>query len=349
MTLPAPLTSADCDLRDYPAMMLDVRRFRDSDLVAMEKPECVVAAVLLWGAAWHQVPAGSLPDEDKILAQLAGYGRVIAAWKKVRAGALRGFLKCSDGRLYHRTVAEAANAAWETKLRQRHRTFSATIRQHNARKPQESIECPDFEQWDALGRPDKISDLVVSPKKTAGPLFEQTDDASRATSENVTQTSDRVTRDNADCSQDSGSKESKEKGSKGKRIEANQNHSTSNAEPTRANGGETLTSRECFNEVCTAASWHPPNDSARSNALGVLDRWLLAGFDLHKDILAGIGKARRKRPGDKTNSLKRFESTIAGIHEDRTGRRPDLSAGALSVAELTRRTAQSRSVGDGRG
>ena len=51
-----------------------------------------------------------------VLSQLAGYGRAIREWKGVRAGALHGFVKCEDGRLYHPVVAEKAKKAWLEKL-----------------------------------------------------------------------------------------------------------------------------------------------------------------------------------------------------------------------------------------
>jgi hypothetical protein len=82
-------------------MELDVRRLRDSEFAAGVTGEAFRAGVLLWCAAWHQVPAASLPDNDTELANLAGYGRVVKEWRKVREQALTGFVKCSDGRLYH--------------------------------------------------------------------------------------------------------------------------------------------------------------------------------------------------------------------------------------------------------
>lgn len=96
-------------------MPLDVARLRDSDLAAEASGEEFRAAVLLWCAAWHQVPAGSIPNDDKVIAHLAGYGRAPKEWKKVRAGALRGFVECSDGRLYHPHVADKANEAWASR------------------------------------------------------------------------------------------------------------------------------------------------------------------------------------------------------------------------------------------
>lgn len=110
-----PLTPADCDLRDFPFMPLDVVRLRDSDLTAMETAEAFRAAVMLWCASWHQLPAASLPDDNRVLANLAGYGRVVKEFEKERDGALRGWVRCSDGRLYHPVVAEKAMIAWQAK------------------------------------------------------------------------------------------------------------------------------------------------------------------------------------------------------------------------------------------
>lgn len=122
---PAPLVPSDVDLRDFAFMPLDVVRLRDSDLSASANGEEFRAAVLLWCASWHQVPAASIPNDDAILSSLAGFGRVVKEWLKVRKGALRGWVLCSDGRLYHPVVAEKARDAWESKKKQRDRTAAA--------------------------------------------------------------------------------------------------------------------------------------------------------------------------------------------------------------------------------
>ena len=121
--LPAPLVPAEVDLRDFAFMPLDVARLMDSDLFAVSTGDEFKAAVALWCKAWGQVPAASVPDDERVLAHLSGAGR---RWSKVREVALRGWVKCSDGRLYHPVVAEKANDAWEAKLRQRERTRRAT-------------------------------------------------------------------------------------------------------------------------------------------------------------------------------------------------------------------------------
>jgi hypothetical protein len=117
----APMTPADCDLRTLPYMPLDVVRLRDSGLSMTATGEEFRTAVLLWCAAWHQVPAASLPDDDAALAQLAGFGRSVKEFKKVKTGALRGWVKCSDGRFYHPVVSEKANAAWAERIKYRER------------------------------------------------------------------------------------------------------------------------------------------------------------------------------------------------------------------------------------
>src|SRR6201999_4481238 len=112
-------------------MPLHIARLRDSDIVVVESPEAFRAAVLLWCAAWHQVPAASLPNDDRLLANLAGYGRDMRGWKAVRGGGLRGFVECSDGRLYHPVIAEKAIEAWEKKWE---RPDKAAARSEHARK-----------------------------------------------------------------------------------------------------------------------------------------------------------------------------------------------------------------------
>lgn len=130
----APFTAPEVDLRDFHYMPLDVVRLRDSDTAVMTSGDGFRAAVLLWCAAWHQLPAASLPDDDRLLANYAGFGRAVAAWMAIREEALRGFVKCSDGRLYHATIAEKAKEAWESKLQRRKRTEAARAARHVADK-----------------------------------------------------------------------------------------------------------------------------------------------------------------------------------------------------------------------
>lgn len=154
-TLPAPLTPPDCDLQDFKFMPLDVSRLRDSDLASDETPEACWAAVLLWCASWHQIPAASIPDNEQWLAKQAGYaqrGKISEDWAAVKPGAMRGWVKCSDGRLYHPVVAEKAIEAWESKRDQRWRTECGRIKKHNDRHGTD-LPRPSFEQWVSQGCP----------------------------------------------------------------------------------------------------------------------------------------------------------------------------------------------------
>lgn len=134
---PAPLTPANCNLQDFAFMPLDVARLRDSDMAAYESPEACWAAVLLWSAAWHQVPAASLPDDDRFLAKAAGYGRVVKEWANVRDGALHGWVKCADGRLYHPVVAEKALESWRAKVHHQWKKECDRIRKANKQRESE--------------------------------------------------------------------------------------------------------------------------------------------------------------------------------------------------------------------
>ncbi len=122
MTAPDPMTPPECDLRDYPWMPLDVRRLLTSETWMVGPAEGKVAALSLWCEAWCQVPAGSLPNNDTILEHLSQARR---AWPKVRDHALRGWVLCSDGRLYHPVVAEKVKESWERKISQKDRTAAA--------------------------------------------------------------------------------------------------------------------------------------------------------------------------------------------------------------------------------
>ncbi len=119
MTLPAPLTPPDLDLRDFAYMPVDIGRLFGSEFHAAASDSEWRAGMTLWLKSYHQVPAASIPDDDVALARLAEFGRDTKAWRKVRAAALRGWVKCTDGRLYHPVVAEKALEGWLEKLAQR--------------------------------------------------------------------------------------------------------------------------------------------------------------------------------------------------------------------------------------
>jgi hypothetical protein len=121
------MTPADCDLRDFPFMPLDIVRLFNSAFRARSNDAEFRAGFTLWCKSFHQVPAGSVPDDDVSLTRLAELGRDIKGWKKLREGALYGWVKCNDGRWYHPVVVEKALEAWNGKKSQRARTAKARL------------------------------------------------------------------------------------------------------------------------------------------------------------------------------------------------------------------------------
>ncbi len=178
--LPAPLLPATVDLRAFRRMPLDVVRLRDSEIAVRTKGDEFRCAVLLWCASWHQVPAGSLPDDDLILADLAGFGRVVREWKRIRPGALRGFVKCSDGRLYHPVVVEMAIEGWRARLDQRWKTECARLKKQAQRTRQDIVlpefnlwithECPEFTPYLSKGTRPIVPEDIPQPSPGQPPL-----------------------------------------------------------------------------------------------------------------------------------------------------------------------------------
>lgn len=115
----APLTPNDCDLRDFPRMMIDITRLRQSAFDAMTDDGAWRAGLNLWFSAWHSVPAGSLDNDEGALTKASGLGRDVKAWRKIKAVVLRGWVECDDGRLYHPVVCEMVLESWIEKLQQR--------------------------------------------------------------------------------------------------------------------------------------------------------------------------------------------------------------------------------------
>lgn len=107
------MTPADCNLRDFPFQPVEVHRLLSSDTWVLGTGDQRAAAITLWLASWHQVPAGSIPKADPLLARLS---HANAKWGRVKEHALRGWIEATDGRLYHPVVAEKALEAWIEKL-----------------------------------------------------------------------------------------------------------------------------------------------------------------------------------------------------------------------------------------
>jgi hypothetical protein len=120
--IPAPFTTADIDLSGMPGFILDTEQLRQSELWALSTGDEFKAAVGLWCRAWQQKPPGSLPNDERLLAAWSGTGK---RWNKVRDMALRGFVLCSDGRLYHLVLCQDVVRAWAKRNAYRDRASTA--------------------------------------------------------------------------------------------------------------------------------------------------------------------------------------------------------------------------------
>lgn len=133
--LPEGVEPHEFDLQNFPTMPFDVSAFRDSEIQTTLSSEGLVAALNLWCGSWHQVPAGSLPNNPALLAKIAGYGKSLKAFqapsstnpdKTIMEEALYGFKLCSDGRWWHPVVAKHAREAYSYKVRRKNQTSKAT-------------------------------------------------------------------------------------------------------------------------------------------------------------------------------------------------------------------------------
>lgn len=102
-------------------MPLDIVRLFGSRFHAVATDAEWRAGVTLWLKSFHQVPAGSVPNDDIELCRLAELGRDMRTWKKVRANALHGWILCDDNRFYHPVVCEKAVEAWAKRVSYRER------------------------------------------------------------------------------------------------------------------------------------------------------------------------------------------------------------------------------------
>lgn len=101
--LPAPPYPADTKAKGW-RFELDYEQIEQSDTWDLAGAEVRPWLLMMWLTAWRQVPAGSMPVDEGVIA--AKLGMPAKAWAKHRAVLLRGWWKASDGRLYHPTLAK---------------------------------------------------------------------------------------------------------------------------------------------------------------------------------------------------------------------------------------------------
>ncbi len=118
------MTDEVLDVQCLPYMPLEIERLRKSKswLRCRRQPELAFYLMNLWMRAWHELPAGSIEDDDDVLADAAMCSP--ERWAEVRQQVLEGW-ELRNGRLYHHVVTELATEAFGKLRKNRNRTKSA--------------------------------------------------------------------------------------------------------------------------------------------------------------------------------------------------------------------------------
>lgn len=174
----SPPVPIDADLRHFQNMPVDVDRLRRSKawLICRRRPDLGFYMFNLWGKAWREVPAGSLEDDDDVLADAAMCSP--ERWPKVRTEVMRGWIKFADGRLYHRTVCEKVIEALNSTRLHRFNKGHARLRKDNVERKKKGLPL--------LAYPERPAELVLQwPERTedAGETFSGTFQSHRFSSE----------------------------------------------------------------------------------------------------------------------------------------------------------------------
>ncbi len=101
MTLPPPYP-ADTKAKGW-RFELDYEQIEQSSTWALAGPEGRPWLLMLWMTAWRQVPSGSMPNDEEVVAALIGMPPKL--WSKHRKAMMRGWSLADDGLLYHPTVS----------------------------------------------------------------------------------------------------------------------------------------------------------------------------------------------------------------------------------------------------
>jgi 5-methylcytosine-specific restriction endonuclease McrA len=110
--LPDPPYPAETRARGW-KLYLDHERINQSDTWALAPNDMKPWLLMLWHVAWQQTPAGSYGSDDAVIAAKIGMDfRQFTAHRDIL---MRGWVRHSDGRLYHPVIAEQVQAMREAK------------------------------------------------------------------------------------------------------------------------------------------------------------------------------------------------------------------------------------------
>ncbi|WP_042776612.1 DUF1376 domain-containing protein [Sinorhizobium fredii] len=122
------------DVRCLPYMPLQIERLRKSKawLRCKRKPELAFYMINLWMRAWHEVPAGSIEDDDDVLADAAMASP--QEWESLKKEILHGWER-RDGRIWHSAVTDIATEGAAKLRKNKNRTSAARQALAEVRSP----------------------------------------------------------------------------------------------------------------------------------------------------------------------------------------------------------------------
>ena len=157
---PSPLTPVYGDLRHLQSTMIPICYKRE--MWVKLTPADYVACDRLISASWGELPAGSLPTDDRMLAEFAGMSGAQKVWAKRRSVLLADWIECSDGRLYNPRIAEEITKIVAKSIASSFRRWCDRMRKPpNLPSPRHRFVQPKQEEWFAAGRPEHWPDGYV--------------------------------------------------------------------------------------------------------------------------------------------------------------------------------------------
>lgn len=131
MSLPDPLIPPGCSMAGNDWFPFYFDRLRKSKWWRRASDVARSRNVMMWGEAYKQTPAGSLPDDDDELAEAAGYGMDVEAFLSSKPEIMAPWVLCSDGRWYHPTVCEVVLDGWAKTSERRRKDAERKARQRD--------------------------------------------------------------------------------------------------------------------------------------------------------------------------------------------------------------------------
>lgn len=153
------------DVRCLPYMPLHIERLRRSKawLRCKRRPEMAFYLMNLWMRAWHEVPAGSIEDDDDVLSDAAMCSP--EEWERLKADVLQGW-ELHDGRWHHHVVTELAAEGLEKVEASRKRTEAARQARQQNRASSATTDAASSVTENVTD--DAAEDVTLSNKKIKG-------------------------------------------------------------------------------------------------------------------------------------------------------------------------------------